>query len=517
METNTSPCRRRLPSRGGASAGPRCPVARGPGMFCPGWPRSRRCDAGCRGARRRSPPGSRCPLQGSRLPGCGFAGVRFCRLGMLFCLGYLDSIELFDGLALHDDLGVGLPDLGGGDTAREAVKFAGVVEDVFEGVTACGVSHPHPRYQLGGVADKPSVEEVLARTSLACDGAVVQGGVFGDAFRDVTHHDLRHLVGYVFGYDLLTLGMLGRHVEHLLIRPALIAYDLRDRGRFDPASVVRDRSVGGGHIQGGDLVGAENDGRLGMLGQAATYPASPGDLRDLLRTVFQSPAIGVHRQVGEDRVIRVPERLFQADPTPLDAVVVLYLPRLRFVETDVDFVLLFFRDVCGVGIYAPLQGRDQGERLERTAWLSPALGDEVELGVLGSVADHGLYAARLGFYGDEGEVGVVLVREISLVPIGDLVGGELVLQLDGGVDAEAAVENGTHAVALYELVVGVLGEVAGEGGPGEPRTGRYVGRPRLGHRLFQGLVVVLARDVARVEHLFQHEIPLILRPLAVLP
>jgi len=36
---------------------------------------------------------------------------------MLFCLGYLDSIELFDGLALHDDLGIGLPDLGGGDTA----------------------------------------------------------------------------------------------------------------------------------------------------------------------------------------------------------------------------------------------------------------------------------------------------------------------------------------------------------------------------------------------------------------
>ena len=103
----------------------------------------------------------------------------------------------------------------------------------------------------------------------------------------------------------------------------------------------------------------------------------------------------------------------------------LYLPRLRFVEADSDLVLFFLRDLPGIGIAALLQGCDEGERLERTARLTPALGDEVELGVLVPVADHGLYPAGPGLYGDEGEV--VHVGEVSRGPVGDLVGGQLLL------------------------------------------------------------------------------------------
>src|SRR5215210_4526635 len=121
-------------------------------------------------------------------------------------------------------------------------------------------------------------------------------------------------------------------------------------------------------------------------------PASPCDVRDLLRSVSQAAAISVHRQVREHRVIRFPKRLFQGDLTPHDAVVVLYLPRLRSLEPDVDLVLFFLREVAGIWIYTLLQGCDQGERLERTAGLAPALGDEVELGVFVPVTDHGLYA-----------------------------------------------------------------------------------------------------------------------------
>src|SRR5918994_4255164 len=103
----------------------------------------------------------------------------------------------------------------------------------------------------------------------------------------------------------------------------------------------------------------------------------------------------------------------------------LYLPRLRFVEADSDLVLFFLRDLPGIGIAALLQGCDEGERLERTARLTPALGDEVELGVLVPVADHGLYPAGPGLYGDEGEV--VHVGEVSRGPVGDLVGGQSLL------------------------------------------------------------------------------------------
>src|ERR687890_1173294 len=270
------------------------------------------------------------------------------------------------------------------------MQSAGVLEDVLEGLSAFGVAHPRAGNQFGGKAYKPGVEEVLARARLASDRAVPQGRVLRYAFCDVSDHDPDRLVGYALGYDLLAFGMLGRNVEHLLTLPALVAHHLRDRGRFDPASTVRDGRVGRCQVERRDLVGAEHDGRLGMLGEARGDPAPPCDVRYPLRTVFQAPAIGVHRQVGEDRVVRPPERLFQADLTPNEAVVVLHLPRLRFIEADVDLLLFLLRDVPGIGIYALLQSGDEGERLERTAGLAPALGDQVELGVLVSVAHHGL-------------------------------------------------------------------------------------------------------------------------------
>src|SRR5215216_7549139 len=141
--------------------------------------------------------------------------------------------------------------------------------------------------------------------------------------------------------------MFGRNVEHLLI--VLVAYYLGDRCRLHPPSAVRDRCVGRCHVQRGDLVRAEYDGRLGMFRETRGDPASPCDVRDLLRSVFQATASGVHRQVREHRVIRLPERLFQADLTPLDAVIVLYLLRLRFVEADIALVLFLLRDVPGIG------------------------------------------------------------------------------------------------------------------------------------------------------------------------
>src|SRR5215204_6197735 len=156
-----------------------------------------------------------------------------------------------------------------------------------------------------------------------------------------------------------------------------------------------------------------------MFGETRGDLASSCDVRDLLRSVFQATASGVHRQVRKHRVIRLPERLLQADLTPLDSVIILYLPRLRFVEADVDLVLFFLRDVPGIGIDALLQGCDECERLERTARLAPALGDEVELGVLVPIADHGLYPPGPGLYGDECEVGVVRIGEVSRGPVGD--------------------------------------------------------------------------------------------------
>ena len=75
-----------------------------------------------------------------------------------------------------------------------------------------------------------------------------------------------------------------------------------------------------------------------MFGKVHGDAASLGDLGDLLRAIFEAPAAGVHREVGENRVIRVPERFFEADLAAHDPVVVLYLPRLGFVQPDVDLV-----------------------------------------------------------------------------------------------------------------------------------------------------------------------------------
>src|SRR5919112_267635 len=388
---------------------------------------------------------------------------------------------------------------------------AGVLEDVFESLPAFGVAHPSTSNQFGSEAYKPGVEEVLARTRLASDRAVSQVGVLRYTFCDISYHDLGRLVSYVLGNYLLALRMLRCHIEHLLI---LVAYHLRNRGRFDPASVVRNRGVGRCHGEWRNLVRAEYYGRLGMFGEMRGDPASPCDVRDLLWSVFQATAASVHRQVCEHSVIRPPERLFEADLTPHDAVVVLYLPRLRFACADVDLVLLILRDVPGIGIDALLQGCDEGERLERATGLAPALGDEVELGALIPVADHSLYTAGTWLYGDEGEV--VRRGEVSRRSVDNIVGGDLLLQVYGGVDAEVSFENGMHAVTPNELVMRVLGEVAGELRPCEPRLGRCVGGPGLRQWLLEGLVVVPARNIACVKHLGQYEVSLILCPIAVL-
>src|SRR5215217_3729066 len=303
--------------------------------------------------------------------------------------------------------------------------FAGVVEDVFEGLFAIGVAHPRSGNQFGSESYKPGVEVVLARTRLAGDRAISKLGFLRYTFSDVSYHDPRSFLGYVLGYYLLAFRMLGRHVEHLLIVVVLVAYYLGDRCRFHPASAVRDRRGGRCYVQRGDLVRAEYDGRPGMFGETRGDPASPCDVRDLLWSVLQATASGVHRQVREHHDIRLPERLLKADLTPLDAIVVLYLPRLLFVEADL--ALFFLRDVAGIGIDSLLQGCDEGKRLERTARLALALGDEIELGVLVPVADHGLYPACLRLYGDEGEVGVVRVGEVPRGPVGDLVCGDLLL------------------------------------------------------------------------------------------
>src|SRR5215207_6518034 len=173
---NTSPCRQML-SRVGASAG-RCGAVAGgaPSRWLSG---SRRGDAGCGGARRRSPAGLRDRPAGFRTRrGASTGGVGivlhagFGVSGWVGPFRYPDAVELFDGFTAQDDFRIRLPDFGRGDAAREAMQFAGVVEDVFEGLSAFGVAHPRAGNQYGGAAYKPGVEEVLARTRIPGNRAV---------------------------------------------------------------------------------------------------------------------------------------------------------------------------------------------------------------------------------------------------------------------------------------------------------------------------------------------------------
>src|SRR5918999_2138799 len=102
---NTSPSHRRL-SRGGASTGRCSRVTPGTGSL---GPRMSWGDAGCRGARRRSPTGFWGTPAGSRTRGGAFTDSIGLVLHVGFggcALRYLDAVELFDGFTAQDDFRV---------------------------------------------------------------------------------------------------------------------------------------------------------------------------------------------------------------------------------------------------------------------------------------------------------------------------------------------------------------------------------------------------------------------------
>src|SRR5829696_5927426 len=182
-----------------------------------------------------------------------------------------------------------------------------------------------------------------------------------------------------------------------------------------------------------------------MTGKIHADAALFGYLGDLLRAIFEAAAVGVHHEVGEHGVVRVPERFLEAYLAAHDPVVVLYVPGLGLIQPDVDLVLLFLRGVLGVRVDALLEGRYEGEDLEGAARLAPALGGEAELGVLVSVTEHGLAVARPRLDGDEGGVGGV--GQIPAGPVRDVVGRDLVFEVYGCIDAKAALQNGVGPVA----------------------------------------------------------------------
>src|SRR5215211_6442847 len=99
------------------------------------------------------------------------------------------------------------------------MKFAGVVEDVFEGLPAFGVAHPRAGNQFGSESYKPGVEEVLARTRSLLVGAGHRAGIlhYGEA-----------------GYIRITRRL--RSVNEGLSRAP---NDLQERRRCDPTGGAR--------------------------------------------------------------------------------------------------------------------------------------------------------------------------------------------------------------------------------------------------------------------------------------
>src|SRR5215208_3870585 len=516
-----SPCGRRL-SKAAASRPP-------------GRTRARRANRGRAGARRsgagrtrarrfdvhgvvaQSAGGER--FDGRRADGVRWFGARWFGVcgGGLLLRGHLHALELLDGFPFERLLHVRLPDLSRGDAAGEAVQLAGVLQIVPEGLAAVGVPHPDAGQQLRGVADEPRVEEVLARPGLAGDGPFAEGGVLGDTLCDVAYHDLGSLVGYLRVYDLLALWMGRRLVEDFLFVLTLVADHLRDHGRLHQASAVRYGRVGGRHVERRDLVGAQDDRRVGMIGEIGGDAEPVGDVRDRLRAVLEPLAIGVHHQVGKYCVVRPPQGFSEADGAALDPVVVLDPPALGLVCPHVDLVDLLLRDELGIGIDALLQRCYESVRFEGAAWLAPALGNQVELGIRVPVADHRRYVAGLRIYRDERGVGRLGAGQVPVRRVEDLARRHLRLEVEGRVYAQAALQDGVDPVLADQLLLHHLREVAGLARPRETRFYHRRHRPPLRHRLLERAYLVRSAYVACLGHLVQHEVALVLGRFPVLP
>ena len=357
--------------------------------------------------------------------------------------------------------------------------------DVDRGVVL--VAAPHGAGVLRGDAAEPQVGPVLGRARLARDGLVeldqVHHAVGGTlAGVDDALHDLLGGLRHAGVEDLL--GVVLVLVDHV----AVAVLDARDRDRVAVDAAAGDGAVGLGHLDGRHAGGAQRQRRVG--GQVHADAHGVGGVGDL---------VGADRD-GDLRkacVGRHGERLGEGDGAVARVAVVLDLPgggRLDGgVAVDVD-----------VGAHAVRDGRGEREDLEARTRLAARLRGHVELALLVALAaDHGADVAVAHLGAHQGAL-ELFVADLVEALRHRLLGGLLHVEVEGGVDLEAARQDDVLVEVLEQQLAHIVGEVGAGGG----RLGEAAGVERDVLRL--GLVALLLRDVADGEHAVEHVVAALL-------
>ena len=389
------------------------------------------------------------------------------------------------GHALEDGVHVVAPDglrgvLRGGNGALVVHADVGV-----------GVAAPDDGGELRGEAAEPEVLGVVGGAGLAGDGLVareVAGDVVaGVAAGDDALEDVDGGLGHG-ALERLLIGVLVL-VDHL----AGARLDLGDGHCVVVHAVGWQGGVGLAHLQRRDGHGAQGDGQVGLQGGVQAHGVG-----------------GVDDGVGADGLGHLSVggvgRDGRGGGEATGAVVVLAVVADRPGGRDGHRGAAVEHDV---GVHALADGGDKGKRLERGAGLARGLGGQVELlGLVVGAADQSLDVAVGVVDGDQGAVDAVVAGGVDAVGHG-LLRGLLVVRVKGGVDLEAALEDGVGVKVLEQQALHVVGEV------GVLAHGVHQRAQVEVDLLGLGGAALLLGDVTGLKHALQNEVAPVLAALGV--
>ena len=369
-----------------------------------------------------------------------------------------------------------------GEDRLGKVRRVGVVALVVDRLARLENAAPDRGRVLRGIADEPQVGRLVGGAGLAGDGGVgvphgtdlVAGGVAGDDALE----DVGRSLGHAVLEDLL--GIVGVLVDDV----AVAVLDARDAARVAVVAAGREDREALGHLEGRNADRADGDREV--RGDVDVDAHEPAGLDDLL----SADGLGDLRVGGVGREDR---RALEGLVAVVGVAVVLDLPRGRDLHrrgaVEVD-----------VGVHARAQGCDERIDLEARAALACRGGGGVELVVVvAAAADHGAHVAVSVLDADEGAGERVVPGLVELVDDGAL-RRTLDIGVDGGVDLEAALEDGRLIEVLEQELAHVVGEV-GEGAHGVAE-GADVQDELLGGRRIE----LLLGDVARIQHAVEDDV-----------
>ena len=347
------------------------------------------------------------------------------------------------------------------------------------------VARPHGHRHLRRVAAPPQVVAVVGGAGLAGHGLIDLEGVEHRVGRPARLRDdaLEHLGGHL-GHALVddARGVVLVLVDHV----AVAVLDLGDGHRVTAQAAARERGVGLGHLERARELGAQDGGAVGLEVARDAHLLGRGHHLVVAKHAGHLHVAGVGRDgrgVGEcHRAVGF-------------VAVVLHAPGAAHLDGRV--AVDEHRRV-----HAVLEGGDEREHLEARAGLLGGRGGGVHLGARARAvevlaAHHRLDVAGGGVDGHEGAIKLAVARLAEQARHGAL-RGALPRGVEGGVDLEAALDDGLLREVALEQALHIVGPV------GVGALVVEVGVARVQHHVLgRGLVVLLLGDVAQAQHVVE--------------